>query len=131
METKKNIITLEDIKLLVDQFYGKVREDKLLSPIFNERIKDRWPQHLEKMYKFWQTVLLGGHTYYGSPFPPHAHLPIEKGHFNQWLILFHQTVDEHFEGQKADEAKWRAERMAEMFRYKIDYLRNNPSKAIL
>ena len=32
--------TLNDIKLLVNSFYEKVRKDKLLAPIFNERIQD-------------------------------------------------------------------------------------------
>lgn len=131
MEPKQNILQIEDIKLLVDSFYGKVRENELLAPVFNNRIGDRWPAHLEKMYKFWQTVLLKEHTYFGSPFPPHALLPVNKKHFDQWLSLFYETVDENFTGEKAEEAKWRADRMAEMFQYKIEYYRNNQTKPIL
>ena len=59
---KHDIGTLDDIKLLVDTFYGKIRENELLGPIFNGILKDRWPAHLEKMYRFWQTVLLEQHT---------------------------------------------------------------------
>ena len=55
---KKEIENLEDIKLLVDGFYYSVRKDELLSPIFNEIIGDKWPEHLEKMYRFWQSILL-------------------------------------------------------------------------
>jgi len=131
MKTPKDILTLDDVKLLVDTFYTKVRDDKLLAPIFNERIQDRWPQHLEKMYTFWQTVLLGDHTYFGSPFVPHANLPVEHEHFEQWLSLFYQTVEELFTGEKAEEAKWRADKMAEMFEYKIKYYRENPLRKIL
>ena len=122
---------MEDIRLLVDTFYGKVRIDPLLGGIFNGVIKDRWPQHLEKMYSFWQTVLLGVHTYYGSPFPPHAQLPVEQKHFDAWLKLWHETVDEHFTGKKAAEAKWRGDKMAVMFLSKIGYYRNNPAKPLL
>lgn len=114
-----DICHLDDIKLIVDSFYDKVREDTLLAPIFNGVIQDRWPEHLETMYTFWQTVLLGEHTYTGSPFPPHANLPVSKTHFDQWLTLFFNTIDDHFEGEKADEAKWRASRMAEVFQFKI------------
>ncbi|MCM5663907.1 group III truncated hemoglobin [Galbibacter mesophilus] len=121
--TKKDISNLEDIKVLVDTFYGKVREDSLLAPIFNKVIQDRWPMHLEKMYTFWETVLLQNHTYYGSPFPPHAKLPVTKEHFDKWKALFHETINDNFEGEKATEAKWRADKMAEMFLYKIEYLR--------
>jgi hemoglobin len=118
-----DILSLEDVKLLVNTFYGKVREDETLAQIFNERIKDRWPEHLEKMYPFWQTVLLEEQTYFGAPFPPHANLPVERLHFEKWLELFHATVDELFVGQIAEEAKWRGNRMAEMFELKIEYRR--------
>ncbi|MDX1783483.1 MAG: group III truncated hemoglobin [Aequorivita vladivostokensis] len=119
----KDILKLDDVKHLVDSFYGKIREDKLLKEIFNSNIQDRWPQHLEKMYTFWQTVLLSEHTYYGSPFPPHAKMLIDKEHFDRWLQLWFDTIDENFTGEIADEAKWRASKMAEMFQFKINYIR--------
>lgn len=128
---KEDILNINDIKLLVDAFYAKVREDSVLAQIFNDKIQERWPMHLEKMYKFWQTVLLEEHTYNGSPFAPHAKLPVEKEHFDRWLELFYKTIDENFLGKKAEETKWRAEKMAEMFYHKIVYYRNNPDKLIL
>lgn len=128
---KKDIIHIDDIKLLVDRFYEKIREDNLLKDIFNDKIQDRWPQHLEKMYRFWQTVLLEEHTYYGSPFLPHAKLPVSKEHFNGWLKLFNETVDELFIGEKANRAKWQGERMAEMFHSKIEYFKNNNNTPLL
>lgn len=130
MTETKQILRLWDIKLLVDSFYGKVREDALLAPIFNEKIGRRWSEHLPKMYRFWQTVLLGEHTYQGSPFPPHAQLPIDASHFERWLELFQGTIDELFTGEKAEEAKWRASKMAEMFQYKIEHIRNNQKHAM-
>lgn len=117
----REILTIDDITLLVDSFYAKIRADELLSNIFNDVIQDRWPEHLQKMYRFWQTVLLDEHTYYGSPFAPHAKLEIEKKHFQRWLMLFHATVDDLFKGDRAVEAKLRSNKMAEMFQYKIEY----------
>lgn len=131
MEEKKELLNLDDIKTLVDSFYGKVRSDELLAPIFNERIRDNWPVHLEKMYRFWQTVLLGEHTYMGTPFPPHANLPVDKSHFEQWLKLFKETLNEQFSGEKAKEAKWRADKMAEMFLLRINYFREQGFKSII
>ncbi|MCF0040356.1 MULTISPECIES: group III truncated hemoglobin [Dyadobacter] len=131
MKTKQEILDIDDIKLLVDSFYAKVRADALLSPVFNERISDNWPQHMEKMYKFWQTVLLKEHTYYGSPFTPHAILQVDHTHFEKWMDLFVGTIDELFIGEKAQEAKFRAEKMAEMFEYKIKYYQSYPSRVIL
>ncbi|MDY0090289.1 MAG: group III truncated hemoglobin [Flavobacteriaceae bacterium] len=131
LQTKKDITTLDDIKLLVDSFYGKIRIDILLGGIFNGVIKDRWPEHLEKMYTFWQTVLLEEHTYYGSPFLPHAKLPVDAEHFERWMKLFNETVDTFFEGNKATKAKWQGQRMAEMFLSKITYYRENNSTPLL
>lgn len=127
----KDILNLDDVKLVVDCFYDKVRNDKLLKDVFNNVIQYRWPEHLEKMYRFWQTVLLDEHTYYGSPFLPHAKLPVGIEHFNQWLNLFYETVDENFEGAKAERMKWQGQRMAEMFHSKIEYYKNNPSIPLL
>lgn len=121
---KRDITTLDDVKLLVDTFYKKVREDQVLKDIFNDKLQDRWPEHLEKMYRFWQTVLLDEHTYYGSPFPPHAQLAVDITHFNEWIALFFETVDENFDGINADKAKMQGARMAEIFNAKISYFRN-------
>jgi hemoglobin len=131
MEETKDIITLEDIKTLVDAFYEKVKRDDLLAPIFNERIQDRWPQHLKKMYAFWQTVLLDERTYVGSPFPPHAQLPVDHSHFQRWMELFMLTADELFNGEKAYEAKWRAGKMAELFESKINHYKKQGFKNLL
>lgn len=127
----KDITVIEDIQLLVNTFYGKVRADELLGPVFNSVIQDRWPAHLEKMYRFWQTVLLEEHTYYGRPFPPHAQLPIAQQHFDTWLRHWQETVDSLFAGPKAEEAKWRGDRMALMFLSKLDYYRNSTGTPLL
>ncbi|MCD2423315.1 group III truncated hemoglobin [Niabella pedocola] len=124
-EQKNDITTIADIRLLVDRFYTSVRENGQIGPIFDAVIRDQWPQHLEKMYRFWETVLLDNHTYFGSPFPPHAKLPVTQQHFDTWLGIWRQTIDACFQGSKADEAKWRAGKMAAMFVSKIDYYRNS------
>lgn len=130
MTNNHDISSINDIKQLVDTFYTKVQKDNLIGEIFNRVIQDNWSTHLEKMYRFWQTILLEQHTYSGSPFTPHAKLPIGKSHFKRWLTLFIETVDELFVGEKADEAKWRANKMAEMFQLKIEFYQNNSAKPL-
>jgi hemoglobin len=130
MEGQTQLLDLDDVKALVNGFYDKVRADDLLGPVFNERIQDRWPQHLDKMYTFWQTTLLGQHTYSGRPFPPHATLPVGHQHFERWVKLFTETVDELFTGEKANEAKWRAGKIAEMFEMKVHHFQNHPGSIL-
>mgnify|MGYP003525218579 CR=1 FL=1 len=120
-----DILNLGDVKKVVDCFYDKVRNDEQLKDVFNNVIQDRWDAHLEKMYRFWQTVLLEEHTYYGSPFPPHANLPVNQKHFDTWLGLWYESIDESFAGTKADEAKWRGDKMAAMFLSKINYYKSS------
>jgi len=128
---KNDISDINGIRSLVDSFYDKVRKDTLLAPIFNNVIGEKWPEHLAKMYRFWQTVLLDQHTYEGSPFVPHSRLPISEEHFERWLHLFRETVDELVEGEKAIRDKWHGERMAEMFLSKLRYYKENPAIPIL
>lgn len=117
---KHDILELEDIQLLVDSFYSKVRENELLNPIFLDKIsEDQWPAHLDKMYRFWQTLLLGEMTYQGNPLMHHLQLPLTDEHFEEWLRLFRETTDEHFTGEKAAEAIMRAEKIRWVFQTKI------------
>lgn len=125
-----DISGIDDIKIIVDEFYGKVRRDELLKDIFNDVIKDRWDEHLQKMYRFWQTVLLGEHTYFGNPFVAHAYLPVSKIHFDRWIQLFSETVDKYFSGEKAERAKWQGERMAQVFNVKIKAFKETNQKPL-
>jgi hemoglobin len=123
MDTKHDILTMQDIKMMTDNFYARVRKDELLGHIFEEVIQDRWEQHLEKMYRFWQTILFSEQTYSGSPFLQHTNLPVEDKHFTRWTEIFKQTVDDFFCGKNAEEAKLRAETTAGIFAGNLKYMR--------
>ncbi|TFD97496.1 group III truncated hemoglobin [Dysgonomonas capnocytophagoides] len=127
MTPTKDIEDINDIKKMVNLFYGKVRKDDLIGPIFNDKIQNHWPEHLTKLYSFWQGILLGERTYTGFPFPPHAQLPISKEHFDRWLSLFTETVDHLFIGEIANEAKNRAYKISDVFQKKLEYIRKNSS----
>lgn len=105
---KRTIESQEDLGLLVREFYGRVRQDHLIGPIFEKAIGSHWDEHLKKIENFWATLLLGTESYHGRPFPPHLPLGLEVSHFEKWLELFFRTTDDLFEGQKADEIKMRA-----------------------
>jgi hemoglobin len=117
-----DIQTSADIKTLVDRFYEKVNRDALLGPIFYEVAGVDWPSHLATLYAFWESMLFGSGTYQGAPFPKHAVLPVQKAHFDRWLELFLATVDEHFSGPKAEEAKGRALSIADTFARRMGVL---------
>lgn len=112
---KNDISSREDVEQLVDQFYARVNQDPLLSPVFNDFAGVNWSEHLPKMYTFWSSILLGEFSYKGRPFPPHALLPAKKAHYDRWLKLFTETVDSLYAGEKADMAKLRAQNLASIF----------------
>jgi len=112
--TKSEIITDEDIKLLVHTFYAKVRADELLGPVFQPIIKDNWEPHLNRMVDFWSTILLYTHKYKDDPMPKHMQLPVGQHHFDRWLLLFNETLDALFFGETAENAKLRAASIAKI-----------------
>jgi truncated hemoglobin YjbI len=62
----------EGISKLLCHFYADVRQDPLVGPIFNAKIKD-WKHHLEIITSFWET-LIGGPSSYARPMPmKHRH----------------------------------------------------------
>ncbi|HEY9489431.1 MAG TPA: group III truncated hemoglobin [Chryseosolibacter sp.] len=113
---KTEITTREDIKVLVDKFYDKVQKDPLLAPVFSHV---NWPHHLPIMYNFWSSMLLGDQSYRGNPLQKHLPLAIQGEHFDQWLKLFRETVNENFLGDKAEEVKMRAHSIAGIFQMRL------------
>ena len=109
----------EDITTLVNAFYAKVEEDECLGPIFKEAADVDWDEHLPKMVDFWSKMLFRTKRYKGRPFRQHLPLPIEQEDFGRWVSLFTETVDEHFEGPKANYAKEMAENIANSFKTRM------------
>jgi hemoglobin len=122
MTYRQDIQIEDDVQTLVLGFYDRVQLDSLLGPIFNEQVQVEWVAHLPLMVDFWSSILLGTGGYKGRPFPKHAVLGLEKEHFSRWLNLFFETVDAHFVGPKAEEAKAKALSIATMFQHKIGQL---------
>ena len=85
-------ITADYIDRLVETFYGSIREDELLGPIFAERVAD-WAAHLARMKAFWRSVLHNSGEFSGNPMIKHIAIPgLEERHFAHWLELFYATL---------------------------------------
>lgn len=115
----KTIENRNDINHLVNTFYAKIRKDNLLGTIFNSHIaENQWEEHLQKLTDFWETNLFGIRKFKGSPTQKHLtvdknlHYSIEQTHFGRWLQLWFETIDELYEGEKAEKAKMAARKMA-------------------
>ncbi|MBD0400486.1 group III truncated hemoglobin [Flammeovirga sp. EKP202] len=119
----------EDVILLVNTFYTKVRAHDELGPFFDEHIKIDWDTHLPTMYDFWETNLFFISKYKGNPVKTHQEVDqkstIEQKHFGFWLQLWFNTIDELFKGEKADLLKSRARNMSHMLFMRIFNARSN------
>jgi hemoglobin len=117
---KNDITGRPDIEILVKTFYDKVNRDNLIADFFGGV---NWEKHLPVMYNFWSDILFGETSFKGNPMLKHmalnSRMPMETVHFERWLTLFNQTVDELFEGQNAELIKQRALSIATVMRIKI------------
>ncbi|MDZ7605821.1 MAG: group III truncated hemoglobin [Cyclobacteriaceae bacterium] len=123
MPNKRDIENRKDIELLVNTFYKKVLSDEVIAYIFTDVAKINFHEHMPKMYDFWESTLFQNLVYKGNPMTVHLNLnimePLKKQHFDRWLYLFNETVDELFAGEKAFLAKTRATSIATMMQTKI------------
>jgi len=120
---KKEIENIEDVKLLVNTFYDRVKADAVIGYIFNDIAKVNWEKHLPVMYNFWENILFFTGSYSGNPMTAHVKMHsvvnFAPEHFERWLKLFTSTVDDLFEGEKAELAKQRAISIATVMQLKI------------
>jgi len=104
----------DDLHRLVQTFYGRVRQDALLGPIFNRAIDD-WDHHLGKLQAFWSSVMLGSGRYKGQPMAVHlrqeAHMTPEA--FARWLQLWDETTADLLDPLAAQALQEKAARIAE------------------
>lgn len=80
------------VSALVEAFYARIRADALLGPIFADRIAD-WPWHLDRMKRFWRSILMNSGEFSGNPMQKHLVIPgLDEHHFAHWLNLFYATL---------------------------------------
>ena len=120
----QDIETRADCERLVRAFYAQALEDPIIGWIFVDVAKLDLEAHVPVIASFWETMLLGGQSYSGGAFRPHADLHakigLRAGHFERWLMLWRTTVDELFTGERAELAKAHAARVAAAFQRRLD-----------
>jgi hemoglobin len=120
---KKDIHSRTDIERLVNAFYEKIKVDNTVGYFFTEVVMVNWDQHLPRMYDFWENIVFSTGHHQGNPMTVHhsihAKSPLSKKHFNRWLKLFIETVDENFAGKNAELIKERATGIAKVMQGSI------------
>jgi hemoglobin len=105
---------------LVSSFYGRVRHDPLLAPVFNSALgssNTAWTAHLTRLADFWSSVMQGSGRYHGDPFSVHLRLPdLTPAMFDRWLELFQAACRDVLLPEEATAFCKRAERIARSLR---------------
>lgn len=116
---RPDIETHEDCERLVRAFYTRALADPVIGFIFTDVARLDLEAHVPRITRFWETILLGARSYAGGAFEPHVRLDakvrLRRGHFERWLWLWGETIDELFAGEHAELAKLHARRVADAF----------------
>ncbi|HTK25515.1 MAG TPA: group III truncated hemoglobin [Pyrinomonadaceae bacterium] len=112
---KQDIENREDIDLLMQTFYQRAMTDETIGYIFTDVAKLDLKHHLPIIGDFWETLLFqtGSYQKHGrNPLMVHGELndkePLLPVHFERWLEIFTEAVDELFHGERSDFLKMRA-----------------------
>lgn len=110
----------DDVRDLVKAFYDRLLADPEMRHFFADL---DMPHHLPRIEAFWRGVLFGDRSYTGDPMTEHIALnrrhPMQQHHFDRWLAHWNATLDAHFTGPTADEAKARAATIATVMAWKV------------
>lgn len=120
VEGAQGAVREEEIRPLLDLFYGRVREDPQLGPVFEQVVGTSaadWDRHLIRLTDFWSSVMLRSGRYHGDPFSAHLRLPqLEPDMFDRWLALFGESCAEMLAPEVAEAFIERAQRIARSLR---------------
>lgn len=116
------------LTVLVERFYGKVRQDDLLRPLFNRAVDD-WPHHFRTLSRFWSSVMFTTGRYKGNPVAAHVRhgREITPVMFERWLSLWAETTAEMFSAEDARLLQEKAARIAESLKLAIGFHLGEPT----
>lgn len=121
---KNDIKNREDIARLVRTFYGEIRKDETLGPIFERAISD-WEKHFIVLTDFWESSIFLKGMFAGDPILAHQKVDkqenhsISNDHFGLWMRIWFETIDSMFAGDMAESAKHKARKMSTFLFLKI------------
>jgi len=98
LETMRDIETYEDVLNLISKFYESLLKDEQIKHFF---IDLNLEQHIPHVADFWAFILIDRPGYANNMMTAHSKLELKASDFERWLAIFHLTIHELFEGEKA------------------------------
>ncbi len=120
---KPDIRNRDDLKSIMSRFYEKLLADESISYLFTEVAQIHLDEHLEELADFWDQMLFDNYGYEKNVMQIHRSLheksPLEESHFQTWMKYFHESIDENYQGDVAQNMKDRAYSIAYLMRTKF------------
>jgi hemoglobin len=111
-------ITPASLRLLIDRFHDRVREDPEIGPLLRDQVPD-WDEHVERLHAFWSAAMLGT----GSKAAVLDDLPfaVEAPFFEHWVAVFDAEAGEIYEEKVAALFRTKAHRVADLLKNALFY----------
>lgn len=120
----RDIETKEDLAFLMEAFYSKMLKDEVVGYIFTDVAKLDLKKHLPSLANFWENMLLNANGYKKDVMGIHLNLnqqeTLKPEHFERWIFLLSETVNEHFNGEIAQKMLKNAHNIAKMMQIKLE-----------
>lgn len=130
----RDIETKEDLAFLMEAFYTKMLKDEVVGYIFTDVAKLDLKKHLPSLTNFWENMLLNTNGYKKDVMGIHLNLnqqeKLQPEHFERWLFLLSEAINEHFYGETAQKMLKNAQNIAKMMQIKTNnnYTPSNPGR---
>lgn len=122
---KKDIESRADLEGLLRAFYEKAFTDELIGHFFTKVVPLNLDTHIPVITDFWEAIIFNKHTYKKNVMVVHQHIHhlshIKKEHLDRWVQIFTGTVEDMFEGEKAELIKQRATSIATIMDIKLNH----------
>jgi hemoglobin len=94
-------------------------------PFFEDIVaQNHLEEHLDIISDFWNDILFDTNTYSNNVMKKHVDknvfVEFKKEHFTIWMSYLSETIDVHFDGEKAFNMKNRARSIATVMELKLD-----------
>ena len=120
----KDVSNREDIINLLETFYAKAFKDEVIGHFFTEVVPLNLETHIPVIADFWEAIVFNTQGYRKNVMEVHQHInqlsAIKKEHLDKWVNIFTATVDQMFEGSKAELMKQRARSVATLMDIKLN-----------
>ena len=113
----------KDLEILFDLFYNKAINNKSIGYFFTKIVPINLKEHLPVIVSFWENNLFFTGGYKNNLVKIHQNIhqisALKYPHYDTWIQLLNESVDELFKGENAERLKTNALSIATVMKIKV------------